>query len=472
MKKAEGVVPRYKRTAVCKECGECADSRRCTAARVAPRDYNGIRFTADGFDCALPVSMDSHNACAFKCLYCFSNFLGGHGRLALGQFNARRLERVLAGESRTRLDRQMHLALKRDTKRPCPIQFGALTDPFDNIERAQGWALRLPAILARYGQPVRVSTKGRLLMLPEYLNEWSRPELVWVAFSIITTDDELLAQIDKYAPSATDRLRTMAALSARGVSTSLRLRPAVPGVSDCTTRRRGVHKELIERAAAAGARAVSVEVLFCPGKPDKRYVYHWDELERLSGFALRDMYRAMTPRWGACVRPAKAWTENFLHECREVTKACGMTFGVSDPTWKELNDYGCCCGIPPDDPVFGNWQREQATNVVVEARRAFEAGDVDRLWGVESVIPAWASGVRMRDMIIATGDKGRLMNEYTWAEKLRYTWNDVASARGPLKYFQGALIPVRRDANGNVLYRFNAVARKRLKTVWKLGASE
>jgi len=466
-KKADAEL-RYKRVAVCKECGECHDHKQCASVRKPLRPYNGLRFTADGFDCALPVALDSHSVCSYKCLYCFSNFLGGHGNWDVGQMSLHRLDHMLSGDSAELGNRLLHKALKRHTKRPTPLQFGALTDPFDNIERNQGWALQLPALLQRHNQPIRVSTKGRLLAVPEYLDAWALPETVWVAFSIITPDDELLARIDRYAPSATERLAAMAALSKRGVSTSLRFRPAIPHVSDATPKHPKAYKELIERAAAAGAKALSLEVLFVPGKLEKNQRLHWTELEKIVGVPLRALYREITPRWGACIRPDRSWTEDFVHACRDVAHANGMAFGISDPVWKELNDFGCCCGIDPADPVFGNWERENATNIVVQARKAFEAGHRKKLWGVRHLVPPWADDWPMKKMCMMTGVSGVIGNEISWGDKLRLTWNDVRSNRGPLKYFQGILRPAQLDKDGNVLYRYNHMPRQHVPSIWKV----
>jgi len=459
---------RFKTTAVCKECGECDDMKLCAPVRKPLRKYQGIRFTADGFDCALPVAFDSHSVCSYKCLYCFSNFLGGHGRFEIGQLSLNRLERILDGSDKTRMGQAFYQALKRRSKRPCPIQYGALTDPFDNIERNQGWALQVPKLMAKYSQPCRISTKGTLLRLPEYLDAYSEAaHLFWVAFSLITPDDELLKKIDRYAPNATERLATMKALSSRGISVSLRLRPAIPQVSDSTPKHPKAYKELIERAAEAGARAISMEVLFVPGVLTGRDRFHWMELENLIGLPIQKIYKELTPRFGSCIRPDRSWTEDFVHSCYDVAKKNGLDFGISDPVWKELNDFGCCCGIPPDDPVFGNWERENATNVVVEAKKAYENGGKNKTWGVESILPPWSNNVALQDMVMVVGTKGVLAQGITWKDKLTNIWNDLKSNRGPLKYFQGILRPTKLDKNGSVRYKYHPMPRRHVKSLWE-----
>ena len=139
-----------------------------------------------------------------------------------------------------------------------------------------------------------------------------------------------------------------------------------------------------------------------------------------------------------------------MHKVKEVAHDCGLTVGVSDPCWKQLSDTGCCCGILPDDEVFGNWERENGTQALLNAR---DTGKPMRLW---------ASGT-IQAGIIAFG-AGPLAvykrKHAVWSEKLQENWNDLTKERGPLKYFQGAVIPEGKDANGNILYKYVGLKRE------------
>ncbi len=95
---------RNKQTNICKECAtaglNCQDRQKCAPVRTGTfRSYNGIRLTADGFDCALPVTIDSHSSCAYECLYCFSDNIIGHSNMskALGRTSLAMLEGIFAG---------------------------------------------------------------------------------------------------------------------------------------------------------------------------------------------------------------------------------------------------------------------------------------------------------------------------------------------------------------------------------------
>lgn len=454
---------RFQRMNTCAGCPTpCPDGQRCALAREPLRSYSGIRFTSDGFDCALPVAIDSHSMCSYGCLYCFSDNLISHreGRdRPIGQTSLRSIETIFAGDG-GKGARLFRLALKYDRRNdagyPCPVQLGALNDPCDHIERQQGWLLRFIELAIKYQQPVRISTKGTIMAEKDYLLALTKaPHLFWVAFSIITPDDEIIERIDRQAPNATQRLRAMAVLSREGVKTSLRFRPILPGVSDCTAQYPEAYRVLIEKAAQAGASAISYEVAFAPGIMTAGLRWRWERLHQIVGIP----YIALYKRFGghtACLRPPYTWTENIMHAICFQAHRNGLQVGVSDPVWKQLTDTGCCCGIAPDDPVFGNWQRESATNQLLVAKQT------GKLLGPDDIIPAWAREVPLQQIVnLGAGPlKTYRRRHATWADKLHATWNDLKGQRGPLNYFQGALLPVKRDGDGDLYYRYAGLKRR------------
>ena len=461
VKKQQPEPLRYQRVNTCGECRGCVNYSDCLGAKK-PLDnsYKGVRFSADGFDCALPVAMDTFTACFYRCTYCFSNFLEGHNQSAnnLKSFNWSRLEGILNGRLQDKSAKNIRMALKREQKQPCPIQLGALNDPFDNIERQQGFILKLPALLKKYNQPCRISTKGTLLQIPEYLDAFSIPDIFWVAFSIISIDDELVAKIDRKAPPPSERIKTMAALSKRGVSTSLRYRPILPNVSDRTAKHPHAWKELIEKCAEAGAKAVSMEAIFTPSviKPEKKK--DWDMLEDIIKLPLRKIYGKNRIKGGACNRLRRELAEDIFYGAYELCNKLGMTFGSSDPLFKHLNTYGNCCGLPDKDSPFANWQRENATNVVVEARN-----NPTKRFTAEDGIPEWSRHQSMKGMCFSTNATSMAMANTMWAEKLKSNWNDLKGNRGVLYYLQGILKPIGVNDIGDVEYVYNEPARQHLK---------
>jgi len=464
------LLKRHLRVNTCKECtNRCVNQKACDEAKKPVRNYDGIRFTSDGFDCALPISIDSHTVCSYGCLYCFSDNLVQHregARRAIGQMSLAKLEAIFAGGGGKRAAR-IRKALKYDRKKngyPCAVQLGAICDPADNIERQQGWLLEFLKISQKYGQPVRASVKGDAFLHKDYTDIVARrPDLLWVAFSIITCDDELLERIDRRAPNATQRLKVMKHLSDLGVKTSLRFRPILPCISDSTKKYPQAYKTLIHKAAEAGCKAISYEVGFVPSAVPKDIKARWQAIADITGVPFFDLYRSFGKSM-ACMRPPFSWTENIMHAIKEEAVKCGLTVGVSDPVWKQLTDSGCCCGILPDDPVFGNWERENATNALFEAKKT------GKEITLKDIVPPWASEQLLCEMVnMGVGPKIVYKRKHlTWADKLKDVWNGLETQRGPLNYFQGALMPVRRDEEGNMVYEYKGLERQNRKVkYWK-----
>ncbi len=468
--------PRYTRVNTCKECTVKCTVGTCKMAKVPEmRDYGGIRHTADGFDCALPVTIDSHSHCSFGCLYCFSDNLWGHAhgadasgqtKATVGEMDLRKLDAIFSGgggEDGRLIRKALRYDKRNELGYPCPVQLGGLNDPMDNIERQQGWFLEFCKLIEKHQQPVRVSTKGDMLLVPEYQKAIAPvAHLFWFAFSIITCDDELLEKIDVGAPNATQRLKAMKAATDLGCSASLRFRPMFPRVSDSTPRHPNALKELIDRAALAGAKAVSAEVAFFPGSGLGTGVQaaKWKRLLEVTGLPIEQIYRSFG-KVTACTRPSAMWTENVMHAVAEHTHANGMALGISDPVWKQLTDTGCCCGIMPDDPVFGNWEVENATEALLRAKN-----DPSFIIKPEHIIPPWAHEMLASKMcMLGTGPKTVYGKRHvTWADKLLKNYYDTSSDRGPYGYFQGALEPVDLG-DGTMGYKYVGLKRKHPKNV-------
>lgn len=441
----------------------CADGTACNIIRHKLRGYGGIRFTSDGFDCALPVSIDSHSACSFGCLYCFSDNLISHRdnrQKPIGQTSLASIEALFKANSNPSM-KPYQMALKLGEKKngyPCPVQLGAICDPFDNIERNQGWFLEFAKLAIKYNQPVRISTKGNLFLEQEYLDALKpAPHLFRVHYSIISPDDKVLALVDYRAPPASERIQCMANLEKIGVETCLRFRPVLPGISDSTKDYPEAYKTLIQMAAKAGTRNISVEVGFIPGRMTKDLRERWEKIEKICGRPLIQIYSSFGKNQ-ACLRAHHSWTEQIMFAIHKEAKKHNMNFGVSDPLWKELNDFGCCCAISKDHPVFGNWQQEQATEALLKAKcTGCEVG-------LKDVIPEWSKHALSQN--ICNPGVGPL-NVYkrkheVWAKKLEESWTDLTKERNTLHYFQGALIPTRKEGN-DLFYKFKGLKKRNPK---------
>lgn len=464
---------RFEEQKTCIECmknsASCGGKGVCNPARTKLRRYGGIRFTSDGFDCAFPVSIDSHSVCSFGCLYCFApNTIQGREKtqMDIGQTSLKELEGIFSGNSDSQMAKIYRKALKYDKLKngyPCAVQLGALTDPFDNIERQQGWFLEFAEIVKKYNQPVKISTKGNLFLEQEYLDAIAdRPELFFITYSIIPPDDKMIKKIEPRAPNATERIQCIANLSDIGVKTALRMRPMLPGVTDSTPDYPQAYKTLIDKCAAAGISAISYEVAFTPGRMTPEIRDRWERIEKAVKMPLINIYKSFGGNQ-ACMRPSHKWTEQIMYAVRDEARKHKLIIGVSDPAWKQLTEVGCCCGITEDDPVFGNWQTESATNQLLIAK------NTGKILKAKDIIPEWAYHKNINGIVnTGPGPKAKFVRRYVnWSDKLSETWEDPSKERSPLHYFQGALIPIERDKEGHLSYKYVGLEPKHpKKTQW------
>lgn len=438
------------------------------------RDYVGCRLTSDLVDCALPVSVDSRSQCAFSCLYCFADNtvqrIKTYNR-TLGSQPLGELRRILdPSVPPSKLAAIYREALHFDSRNadgyPCPIQLGALSDPGDHYERKDGWFLGFAKIITELNQPVRVSTKGDVWTETPYVAALSeKPHLWWFTFSIVSTDDELMQQVDRGAPVPSVRLSTMKTLHNIGCTVGLRLRPILPGLTDRTRRVVAPWRDLLRRARDAGAESISMEVGFVPGAAADFVRKRWESLSRLCSVDLLGAYRRFGPMQG-CTRPSYPWTEQIMHSIYDEAHDLGMLVGVSDPVWKQLTDVGCCCGITPDHPVFGNWKRESLTNRLIEMRDGIRA-DI----GPNDVLPGYLLRIRSAGIVnpgvgpTAAWDQRRSVHAL-----YKDVWNNPEAERSPAMYLQGAVMPSYRDAADDLHYVYRGLQRaaQRNTYAWRL----
>ena len=468
---------------ICQACGVCSQlnmrpGSMCAALRKQakvevtypeqfPQDYDGCRFSSDAMDCAIPVALDSHSGCSYNCLYCFSNNLQrAFDRNSRILENARQkgslysewpisqLERFLARECRDYQSRAMYTLMDQGS----PIQLGALGDPFDELELHSGWAKAAIPLFVKYRQPVRISTKGgTVLQRPEYLKLFeANPRQFWIAFSIICNDDELISKVDINAPVTSERLKAMKLLSSLGCHVSLRFRPFILGFSDAYPGEPEAWRVLMERAREAGAEAISFEFVFLPSEMTPRQKAMFQLLYKAIGNPrFGTWWNSMSNPREACRRASRSIKHEMTMKVYHKAKELGLRFGISDPHFKELNDTGCCCGMPEEDEWFGRWSRRQMTEVIVQARRAYERGE-RRLFTYDDWRPEWAHMVKLTDMVSARNwHNYRLRRDMTFGDQMRNKWNDPLNPRGPYLYFGRVLVPIGRDVRtGDLVYEY------------------
>ena len=142
--------------------------------------------------CDVPIRMDTYTGCSHGCKYCFAKKKQDISKIKKDA-TAERLKDFIAG---------------RRTKETAwcdwdiPLHWGGLSDPFQPCEKRHRASLAALKVFAETGYPFIVSTKGRLVAAPEYLELMRQCNAV-VQISMIC---EKYDKLEPGAPTFNERL--------------------------------------------------------------------------------------------------------------------------------------------------------------------------------------------------------------------------------------------------------------------------
>jgi DNA repair photolyase len=169
------------------------------------------------------------------------------------------------------LDFESHILVKDDAPellektlrsprwKPEVVAIGAVTDPYQPVEKHFAITRRCLRVFAKYRNPCAIITKGGLVTRDiDVLRDLAADDAVAVSVSITSLDDTLRRVMEPRASSPKERLRAVEALAKAGIPVNVMVAPIVPGITD--------HEipALIAAAADAGARTVRPIVLRLP----------------------------------------------------------------------------------------------------------------------------------------------------------------------------------------------------------------
>ncbi|MNF69572.1 Radical SAM superfamily protein [compost metagenome] len=219
--------------------------RRETAKTVITRNNS----PDVGFD----RSVNPYRGCEHGCIYCFARPSHAYWDLSPGlDFETRLI-------AKTNLASRLEEELQKPGYLPQPIALGINTDAYQPIEREQRLTRQALEILLRYKHPVHLITKGSLILRDlDLLAELASHNLVSVAISLTTLDDELKRIMEPRTASPGARLRAMRTLHEAGVPVGVLCAPMIPLINDMEL------EHLLEAARDAGARSAGYVLLRLP----------------------------------------------------------------------------------------------------------------------------------------------------------------------------------------------------------------
>lgn len=207
----------------------------------------------DSPDIGFDQSINPYRGCEHGCIYCYARpthaYLGHSPGL---DFETKLYAKVNAAEL---LERE--LANPRYV--PKVIALGAVTDPYQPIEREHRITRSVLEVLDRASHPVGLVTKSALVMRDvDILARMAARGLAKVAISVTTLDRRIARRMEPRAATPQRRLEAIMALSQAGVPVSVMVAPIVPALTDSEI------ENILEAARDAGATEAGFVLLRLP----------------------------------------------------------------------------------------------------------------------------------------------------------------------------------------------------------------
>jgi DNA repair photolyase len=207
----------------------------------------------DSPDLSFDASLNPYRGCMHACIYCFARPTHEYLGFSAGiDFETKILVKPdLPGLLRRELSAR--------SWQPRVVAVGAVTDPYQPIERTLRITRRCLEVFAEFRNPVGVVTKSALVTRDvDVLSELARDRCAQVFVSITSLDPAIQRAMEPRAAAPSRRLATVEALARAGIPVGVMVAPVVPGLTDHEA------PAIVAAAAAAGAGAVGHLMLRLP----------------------------------------------------------------------------------------------------------------------------------------------------------------------------------------------------------------
>jgi len=204
-------------------------------------------------DVGFNLSINPYQGCEHGCIYCFARPTHAYHDLSPGlDFETRILAKTNAVEL-------LHKALSSTAYQCEPIAIGVNTDAYQPAERRLEITRGLLETCLAFGQPVVLITKSTLILRDlDLLSELAKQDLVRVAVSVTTLDDELKRRLEPRTAGPAARLNVIAQLAGAEVPVSAMVAPVIPRINDHEM------EHVLAAVAERGAHSASYVLLRLP----------------------------------------------------------------------------------------------------------------------------------------------------------------------------------------------------------------
>jgi DNA repair photolyase len=214
-----------------------------------------IIATNDSPDISFDQSINPYRGCEHGCIYCFARPTHAY----LGHSPGIDFETILYAKTNAADLLTKALANKRYV--PKVIALGAVTDPYQPIERTHRITREILEVLDAASHPVGIVTKSALIVRDlDILTEMAKLGLVSVGMSVTSMDHILSRKMEPRASTPEKRLEAVRLLAAAGVPTGIMAAPMIPAINDMEMER------ILDAGRAQGAQWAGMVLLRLPGE--------------------------------------------------------------------------------------------------------------------------------------------------------------------------------------------------------------
>jgi DNA repair photolyase len=223
------------------------------ATTVQPEPAKSIISRNKSPDIPFDQSINPYRGCEHGCIYCYARPSHAFLNLSPGlDFETRLFYKPDA-------PRLLEQELAAPGYKCSPITIGANTDPYQPIEREYRVTRSIIEVLAKYGHPLSIITKGSMIERDiDLLAPMAARNLVKVFVSVTTLNNKLKRTLEPRTASPAARLRTIRTLHAARIPVGVMVAPVIPVLTDSEV------EKIIAACAAAGADSAGYVLLRLP----------------------------------------------------------------------------------------------------------------------------------------------------------------------------------------------------------------
>jgi DNA repair photolyase len=201
------------------------------------------------------------------------------------------------------------------------------SDPYPPMETETGLTRRCLEILTRSSCRIQIITKSTLVTRDiDILKE----ACATVALTVTTDNDDVAKVIEPNAPSPTERLKTVEALTREGIPVSVRIDPIIPFVNENPA-------ELIAAVASLGAKHVTASTYKARHRDWRRFAAAMPEAAE----TLKPLYWSLGERANGCMLLPRDFRLRLLSDVKRSVLQNGMKFAVCREGLSQLNTAAC-----------------------------------------------------------------------------------------------------------------------------------